>query len=217
MNIEKIVKYIENYKKENLKLFLTSSFQTHSIPLLHIISQIDNSIPVFFINTGFLFPESLVFRDQITDLLGLNLINISSSVSRIYQRDCHGHFLFTSDPDRCCFINKTQPMETVLAEYDVWINGIRADQNANRKNMKIEQEGAFSCKRFHPILDWDNKMIFDYIKKYNLPKHPLEAKGYLSIGCEPCTQKFNAENDRSGRWAGLNKTECGLHTDLVKK
>ena len=96
-------------------------------------------------------------------------------------------------------------------------NGIRADQNANRKNMKIEQNGAFGCKRFHPVLDWNNKMIFDYIKKYNLPKHPLEAKGYLSIGCEPCTQKFSAENDRSGRWAGLNKTECGLHTDLAGK
>lgn len=217
MTIENIKKYIENYKKKHLKLFITSSFQTHSIPLLHIISRIDHDIPVYFINTGFLFPESLAFRDQIVKLLNLNLINVSSSVSRIYQKDCKGNFLFTSDPDRCCFLNKTQPMETVLAENDVWINGIRADQNANRKNMKIEQDGAFNCKRFHPVLDWNNKMIFDYIKQYNLPKHPLEAKGYLSIGCEPCTQKFNAENDRSGRWAGLNKTECGLHTDLINK
>ena len=217
MTIENITAFIKKYKAEKKKMFVTSSFQSHSIPLLHMLSQIDNSIPVMFINTGFLFPESLVFRDQITKQFGLNLINLRSSVSRIHQKDCNDNFLFTSDPDHCCFINKTQPMETVLAEYDVWINGIRADQNTNRKNMKIEQDGAYGCKRFHPILDWNNKMIFDYAKKYNLPKHPLEAKGYLSIGCEPCTHKFTFENDRSGRWAGLNKTECGLHTDLIGK
>ena len=217
MTLENIIKHIENYKKNNLKLFITSSFQTHSIPLLHIVSQIDNTIPVIFINTGFLFPESLMFRDQVVKELNLNLINLTSSVSKLHQKDGNGNFLFTSDPDRCCYINKTQPMESVLSEYDIWINGIRGDQNTNRKSMKIEQDGAFNCKRFHPILDWDNKMIFDYIKKYDLPKHPLEEKGYLSIGCEPCTQKFDLNNDRSGRWTGLNKTECGLHTDLIDK
>jgi len=215
MTVENIKEYIKNYKNNGLKLFVTSSFQTHSIPLLHMISEIDNTIPVMFINTGFLFPESLIFRDQVTKQLNLNLINLSASVSRIHQKDCNNNFLFTSDPDHCCYINKTQPMEPILAEYDIWINGIRADQNDHRKNMKIEQDGAFNCRRFHPILDWNNKMIFDYIKKHNLPKHPLESKGYLSVGCEPCTQKFDFNNDRSGRWKGLNKTECGLHTDLA--
>jgi len=215
MTVENIKEYIKNYKNNRLKLFVTSSFQTHSIPLLHMISEIDNTIPVMFINTGFLFPESLIFRDQVTKHLNLNLINLSASVSRIHQKDCNNNFLFTSEPDHCCYINKTQPMEPILAEYDIWINGIRADQNDHRKNMKIEQDGAFNCRRFHPILDWNNKMIFDYIKKHNLPKHPLESKGYLSVGCEPCTQKFDFNNDRSGRWKGLNKTECGLHTDLA--
>lgn len=217
MTVGNIKKYIENYKKEGLKIFITSSFQTHSIPLLHIISEIDKRIPVMFINTGYLFPETLQFRDYITELLNLNLVNISPKVSKINQKDCDGNLLFTSDPDHCCYLNKTQPMETVLADYDIWINGIRANQNENRRKMKIEEEGAFNCKRFHPILDWSNKMIYDYIKKYNLPKHPLEEKGYLSIGCEPCTQKIDINNDRSGRWSGLNKTECGLHTDLVGK
>ena len=217
MTLEKIKEQLDNYKKEGLKLFLTSSFQTHSIPILHIVSRIDNSIPVMFLNTGFLFPETLIFRDKISKLFDLNLINISSSVSRIYQKDQQGNFLFTSDPDRCCFINKTQPMEPILTEYDIWINGIRADQNANRKNMKIEQEAAFNCKRFHPMLDWNSLMIANYIKEYNLPKHPLDDKGYLSIGCEPCTRKIDLSNDRSGRWFGLNKTECGLHTDLAGK
>lgn len=217
MTIENIGKYIENYKKEGLKLFITSSFQTHSIPLLHIISKIDKTIPVMFINTGYLFPETLIFRDQIVKEFDLNLINVTSSISRIHQKDCNGNFLFTSDPDHCCFINKTQPMEPILAEHDIWINGIRADQNANRRNMKIEQSGAFNCKRFHPILDWNNKMVYDYIKDHNLLRHPLDDKGYLSIGCEPCTRKFDLNDERSARWFGMNKTECGLHTDLVEK
>ena len=217
MTIENIKKSIEKYRQEKLKIFVTSSFQTHSIPLLHILSEIDNSIPVMFINTGYLFPETLIFRDDIVKQFNLNLVNVTTSVSRIYQKDCNGNFLFTSDPDRCCYINKTQPMEPILAEYDVWINGIRADQNANRKHMKVEQNGAFNCKRFHPILEWNNKMIYDYIKEHNLPKHPLENKGYLSIGCEPCTRKYDITNKRSGRWFGLNKTECGLHTDLAGK
>ncbi|MCK5679129.1 MAG: phosphoadenylyl-sulfate reductase, partial [Flavobacteriaceae bacterium] len=147
----------------------------------------------------------------------LNLVNVTTTVSRIYQKDCNGNFLFTSDPDRCCYINKTQPMEPILAGHDIWINGIRADQNSNRKNMNVEQDGAFNCKRFHPILDWNNKMIYNYIKEHHLPKHPLDEKGYLSIGCEPCTRKFDITNERSGRWFGLNKTECGLHTDLIDK
>jgi len=217
MTVDKIKEYIANYKKNKLKLFVTSSFQTHSIPLLHIISKIDNSIPVMFINTGYLFPETLVFRDKIVKEFDLNLLNVTSSISRIHQKDCNGHFLFTSDPDHCCFINKTQPMEAILIAYDIWINGIRADQNANRSNMKIEQGGAFNCKRFHPILDWNNKKIYDYIKQHNLAKHPLDNKGYMSIGCEPCTRKFNLNDERSARWFGLNKTECGLHTDLAGK
>jgi len=217
MNTVEIAAWIKKYRDEGKKMFLTSSFQTHSIPLLHIISQIDHSIPVCFINTGFHFPETIKFRDQILNDLGLKLIDVRSLVSRNQQLDENGQFYYASDPDRCCYLNKTQSMEPILMAYDIWINGIRADQNANRKAMNIEEEASFGAKRFHPILDWNSKMIFDYIKVHNLPHHPLEEKGYLSIGCEPCTRKIDLTNDRSGRWFGLNKTECGLHTDLVKK
>lgn len=217
MTFEEIAKQISRYQSEGRRMFATSSFQTHSIPLLHIISRIDPTIPVLFINTGFHFPETLVFRDQIKERLGLNLIDVRSLVARNLQKDSAGQFYFTSDPDYCCFINKTQPVEPFLAEYDVWINGIRADQNANRRNMQTEQAAPFGAVRFHPMLDWNAKMIFEYIRDHQLPRHPLENQGYLSIGCEPCTRKVDLNNDRSGRWFGLNKTECGLHTDLVSK
>ena len=217
MDFEGIKTYIERYKSDGKKLFATSSFQTHSIPMLHLLSRIDKDLPIMFINTGYHFPETVRFRDQIADLLDLNLIDVKPLVPRHLQKDASGRLYFASDPDYCCYLNKTQPLEPTLIEYDVWINGIRADQNANRRNMGVEQKAPHNITRFHPVLDWSMKDIYDYIREYSLPKHPLEDAGYLSIGCEPCTRKFDAENERGGRWFGLNKTECGLHTDLVEK
>lgn len=216
MTIPEIKTYLERYRQMGKKMFLTSSFQTHSIPLLHIVSTIDHDIPILFINTGFHFPETIAFRDEVSERFGLNLIDVRSFSSKLDQRDAQGNFYFTSDPDRCCFLNKTQPLEPYLMAFDVWINGVRADQNANRKNMKTEQNAPNGVVRFHPMLDWTSKMIFEYAKEHDLPRHPLEDKGYFSVGCEPCTQKYDANDGRDGRWFGLNKTECGLHTDLLK-
>lgn len=217
MTSSEIRKYIERYRADGKKMFATSSFQTHSIPMLHLLSTIDQSIPIVFINTGFLFPETLRFKDEVMEFINMPLVDVKSLVPRIQQRDEAGNFYFTSDPDRCCFLNKTQPMEPVMMEYDVWINGIRGDQNTNRKNMQVEQPAPYDCLRFHPMLHWSSKMIYQYINEYDLPRHPLDDKGYVSIGCEPCTRKYDLNNERDARWFGMNKTECGLHTELVSK
>jgi len=217
VKISDIESKILSYKSEDKKIFVTSSFQTHSIPLLHILSKIDAEIDVLFINTGFHFPETLLFRDKLTREFNLNLIDVHSLVPKNLQRDKNGQFYFATDPDYCCYLNKTQAIEPYLMQYDIWVNGIRSDQNSNRKSMEIEQKAPFGTLRFHPLLDWNSKMIYDYRKKYNLPEHPLDSQGYLSIGCEPCTRKVVLENDRGGRWFGMKKTECGLHTDLVEK
>ncbi|HXA00687.1 MAG TPA: phosphoadenylyl-sulfate reductase [Cytophagaceae bacterium] len=218
MNVESIKNKLTEYQQQGKKLFTTSSFQTHSIVLLHIISKIDNTIPVYFINTGYHFPETVVFRDEIAALLKLNLRDVSSFTPRNMQKDAQGKLLFTSDPDFCCYLNKVQPLEPILAEHDVWINGVRADQSSVRKSFKEEESAPHGVIRFHPMLDWNTKSIELYIKEHNLPRHPLEAKGYFSIGCEPCTRKFDLEwNAREGRWYGLKKTECGLNTDLINK
>jgi phosphoadenosine phosphosulfate reductase len=215
---EEIATRIQAYQEKGLRLFTTSSFQTHSIVLLHILSEIDKSIPVYFLNTGYHFPETLAYRDHITDLLGLNLKIVSSPTPRHLQKDSCNRLLFTSDPDYCCYLNKVQPMEPVLAEYNVWINGVRADQSQVRKAFREEEPAPHDVIRFHPMLDWDNRMIYRYLKDYQLPKHPLEDVGYVSIGCEPCTKKFDLDAySREGRWFGLNKTECGLNTELVTK
>lgn len=206
---------LSEYKKKNKRIFVSSSFQTHSIPLLHILSQIDNEIPIFFLNTGFHFPETLTFKEDIGKLLGIQIFDVESPIVKINQRDQEGRFFFCSNSDYCCHINKVLPLEPILMKYDVWITGVRRDQNNNRKQMDYEAKGPHNTVRFHPMLDWTSKMIWEYRKVFNLPSHPLEAQGYLSIGCQPCTQKFIGD-ERSGRWKGQNKNECGLHTDLIK-
>ena len=218
MSFEEIKKQLEKYKSSGKKLFTTSSFQSHSLVMLHILSRIDDNIPVVFINTGYHFPETVAFKDKIAQEFGLNVVDLKSDVPKFMQRGLDGRLLFASDPDHCCYLNKTQPVDGLLMRYDVWINGVRADQSAVRKAMKVEQEAPHNSVRFHPMLDWNAKMIYEYQKEFNLPKHPLESKGYLGVGCEPCTRKIDPEMmEREARWFGMNKVECGLHTDLVGK
>jgi len=218
MDFEAIKYKIEHYKSEGRRMFTTSSFQSHSLVLLHILSRIDRSIPVIFINTGYHFPETVAFRDHIAEQFGMNVVDLKSMTPRNMQKDNQGRLLFASDPDHCCFVNKTQPLESILMTNDVWINGVRGDQSATRRAMKVEQPAPHDTIRFHPMLDWNPKTIYEYQKQYDLPKHPLEAKNYFSVGCEPCTRRVDPEmQEREARWYGQNKTECGLHTELVSK
>lgn len=216
---------LSQYRNSGKRLFASSSFQTHSLPMLHLLGRFAPETPVYFLDTGFHFPETLAFREQIPQRLGITVMDLRSPVGKLGQRDAAGQLLFASDPDHCCYLNKTLPMETVLPRYDVWISGLRRDQNSHRKQLGEEAPGPHGSLRWHPMLDWTSKMIWEYRKIYHLPEHPLEAKGYLSVGCEPCTARWLGQEDhqnteaadRSGRWAGLKKTECGLHTDLIAK
>src|SRR5699024_1871077 len=155
--------------------------------------------------------------EQIAELLTLNVINLTSPVLKEQQRDENGQLMFRSDPENCCYINKILPLKPILKEKDVWINGVRNVQTENRSRMKTEERTS-DVLRYHPVLKWSNKMIRDYRQRYDLPAHPLEGKGYFSVGCKPCTvPSANKNNMRSGRWQGIEKTECGLHTELRSK
>lgn len=208
-----VLEQLEGYRKRNLQLFVSSSFQTHSIPLLHLVSRFDTSIPVYFLETGFHFPETRVFRDAIAERLGLNVISVESPIQKIAQRDDLGRFLFASDPDECCYLNKVLPLEPILQSHDVWIAGVRRDQTRFRKDLATEVNGQHGTIKFHPMLDWTSKMVWEYRKAFELPEHPLEASGYLSVGCVPCTRSWDDQSaGRSGRWAGMRKDECGIHS-----
>lgn len=217
IKIDRIAAQIASFRTEGKSFFASSSFQTHSLPMLHILSKIAPDMGVYFIQTGFHFSETLKFRDHIAKAFQINVLNLESSVPKIQQRNSRGNFYFTSDPDYCCYLNKTQPMEPLLQRFDVWINGVRADQNSNRKRLNTIENTPQGGLRYHPMLDWSKSEIWQYIALYNLPRHPLDEKGYSSIGCEPCTSAPSLDNERDGRWLGQRKTECGLHTELIVK
>ncbi len=208
---------LNEYRAAGKKAFVSSSFQSHSIPLLHIISRFDKEIPVYFLNTGFHFPETIAFRYEIEDRFELKILDAISPVSKSGQRDSSGKFFFVQNPDHCCYLNKVLPMEPVLQQHDIWINGVRRDQTKFRSQLQEEEQLADGKMRYHPMLDWTSKMIWEYRKAFNLPEHPLEAQGYLSIGCMPCTRSVvESSEGRGGRWAGSSKDECGIQTEFIK-
>ena len=215
MQFNEIKNTLTTFTREGKSMFVTSSFQTQSLVLLHIISRIDSGIPVFFLNTGYHFPETIVHKNKVADLLGINVIDLVPQVPKNLQRDAAGNLLFTFDPDYCCYLNKIQPVEKLLEHYDIWINGVRADQSKERSRLEVFQPTGARATRYHPMLDWSETQIAEYINKYDLPVHPLEAKGYRSIGCEPCTQPVHKQNSREGRWYGMKKKDCGLHTEPI--
>lgn len=213
--MEEYLKEIKNdiraFLKQGKRLCMTSSFQTHSLPLLHMMTRMYPELPVLFIDTGFHFPETYAFRDKIRKEWDLNLINLQSHIPKDQQKDAEGRFLYTSDPEYCCFINKVKPLQEEVNKYDIWVAGLRKDQTAFRKTLSKKEHQQNGQIKYHPILEWTAKMIYQYKQKYDLPEHPLDKKGYMSIGCMPCTTLPIEKAEREGRWFGLNKTECGIH------
>ncbi len=209
---------MQSYRDRGWRVFASTSLQTHSIPLLHLISQIDQSVSLYFLDTGFHFPETLQYLRTVEQFIGMPVVRLRSSMSKISQMDREGRFFYVSEPDYCCYLNKMEPLDPLTSRYQVWISGVRKDQTTTRSTFSLEAEGPNGVTRFHPMIDWNKQMIWHYIKQNNLPRHPLDAKGYTSVSCAPCTARldFAAEDERQGRWAGLKKTECGLHTQMFR-
>jgi phosphoadenosine phosphosulfate reductase len=206
---------VEAFLADGMSVVASSSFQTHSIPMLHILAS-TGPVPVYFLDTGFHFPETLTYRDTIAQMLCIEVISLRSVVTKLAQSTREHGFLYTTDPDQCCYLNKTAPMEIVTRSSDVWVSGVRRDQNTNRASFDSVMAGPNGSLRYHPMLDWTSEMIDRYIADHGIPAHPLDAEGYASIGCAPCTRRV-AGDGREGRWAGMQKTECGLHLDLVAR
>ena len=194
---------------------VVSSFGTESVVLLHLIASIDPSVPVLFLDTGKHFPETLEYRDQIAKQLGLtNLINLYPDGTQLEQKDETG-LRWSYDPDGCCEIRKVKPLEKALDGYDASITGRKGFQSATRSGIqRFELDG--DRLKINPLASWDKDKIAAYFEEFDLPHHPLESEGYPSIGCAPCTSKVaQGEDPRSGRWKGWDKTECGIHEDVM--
>lgn len=192
---------------------LTSSFQTQSVPLLHLVSRVAPEMPVLFLDTGFHFQETLAFRDHLVELLGLALKVMTAREGPQGFRRRYG-LLYRSDPDLCCYLNKVEPMNLAQAELRAWVTGIRRDQTAHRSETKVVSKLSNGTLKICPIARWTSNDVREYIARYDLPEHPLASKGFRSIGCAPCTRAVSDdEGEREGRWSGKGKTECGLHLE----
>lgn len=194
------------------EVLMTSSFGTKSVFLLHLISEINPLQKVHFIDTTYHFQETLQYKEQLTNLFGLDVINIKPGKA---ENDLTKEGEWWQDhPKMCCTINKVAPLEPIKAKHKVWISGLMSYQTSFRSRLRIfEKQGDII--KFHPIIDIDEGEFLYHLSSNELPAHPLEASGYGSVGCTHCTAQGDG---RSGRWKGSSKTECGLHPGyFVKK
>ena len=193
---------------------LVSSFGAESVALLHLVAAIDPGVPVIFLDTGKHFPETLIYRDQVAELLGLRDLRILHPDPEVLAKRDVTDLRWSYDPDGCCEIRKVQPLEKALAGFDATITGRKAFQASTRGNLpRFEIDG--DRLKVNPFASWTKADLDAYFLAHDLPRHPLEAQGYPSIGCAPCTSMVKpGEDPRSGRWRGWDKTECGIHTPL---
>jgi phosphoadenosine phosphosulfate reductase len=194
------------------KLALVSSFGTQSAALLKVMADVDPSIPVIFLDTGWLFEETLAYRDTLIDRLGLRDVRSIKPDEATLSREDGERELWFSDPDACCRIRKVEPLARALKPFAAWLNGRKRFQGGLRADISVvEADGA--RLKFNPFANVSRDEIEAIFKLAELPPHPLVASGFLSVGCMPCTSRTAPDEDaRAGRWRGRGKTECGIHT-----
>ena len=194
------------------KLALVSSFGAESVVLLHLVSIMDRHTPVIFIDTEMLFAETLTYQAELADRLRLTDIRIlKPKRDDVFTRDNEG-LLHLHDPDACCHLRKTEPLQRALAGFDAWITGRKRYQGTSRASIDFFENEDDRRIKVNPLAHWGSSDLRDYIIENRLPRHPLVARGYPSIGCAPCTTRVNdGEDPRAGRWRDLEKVECGIH------
>ena len=198
------------------KIVVACSFGAEDVVLVDMVHRIDPSIPLFYLDTDFLFPETYATRDRIIQQYALKpaqVIQVQSLLTPDQQAAQHGPALWSTEPDRCCQLRKVEPLTRVLKGYDAWITGIRRDQSPTRANAGlIEWDSKFQLVKVNPLARWTWADVWTYIKVYEVPYNPLHDQNYPSIGCTHCTAPVAPGDDpRAGRWKTFTKTECGLH------
>lgn len=194
------------------QLALVSSFGTESAALLKVMADVDPAIPVIFLDTGWLFEETLAYRDTLIAALGLRDVRSVKPLEEALSRQDPDRELWFSDPDACCRIRKVEPLARALKPFAAWINGRKRFQGGARAEIHVVEDDGAKLK-FNPFANVSREEIEAIYKLAKLPPHPLIASGYLSVGCMPCSSRTAPdENARAGRWRGRAKTECGIHT-----
>ena len=198
------------------RVAVVSSFGTESAVLLDLVARADARVPVIFVDTLKMFPETLAYRKELIERLGIRNASVVTPDPKVLAAKDESGLRWSYDPDGCCAIRKVEPMARAKAGLDAWISGRKAFQSSTRENVaRFEvEEGRL---KLNPLGDWVKADLETYFAERDLPRHPLEAKGFLSVGCAPCTSKVKpGEDPRAGRWRGWDKTECGIHAPGVE-
>ena len=197
------------------RIAVVSSFGAEAAVLLHLVAQVDKATPILFLETGKHFLETLTYRDILIDRFGFtDARSLEPSPADLAREDPAGD-LWSKQPNRCCHLRKVEPLQRALAGRDAWLTGQRRAHGPERARLAVEEwDDARGIAKFNPLALWTDDSVWHYVDRHQLPTNPLHAKGYASIGCEPCTRAIHADEDpRAGRWwweAGHTK-ECGLH------
>ena len=199
------------------QLAFVSSFGTESAVLLHMASRIDQAVPIIFLDTGKLFGPTRTYQRNLADHLGLTNVRRVQPSPMVLQDEDGSGALWSTDPDRCCAIRKVEPLEKALEGFSAWVTGRKSFQNKERTRavpVEIQDDRLV----LSPLLGWSKADLNSYFEKHELPHHPLEKEGYLSVGCYTCTTAVASDEDsRAGRWRGRSKTECGIHRPAQKQ
>ncbi|WP_373231680.1 phosphoadenylyl-sulfate reductase [Cohnella sp.] len=189
------------------------SFGAEDVVLVDMIQKISPSTDIFYLDTDFHFKETYETRDRMAAKYGMSFVRVQPKLTPEEQAIQHGEAMWKSDPNGCCAIRKVEPLTRILSQYDAWITGIRRDQAPTRANSKkVEYDTKFGLVKFNPLASWTSDDVWNYIRANDVIYNPLHDQNFPSIGCEYCTKAvMPGEDPRAGRWAGNEKTECGLH------
>jgi phosphoadenosine phosphosulfate reductase len=195
------------------RLTMATAFGAEGCCIIHMLAEIDPTVHIFNLDTGYQFPETLELREKILERYGIDVELVRPELSVTEYEAEHGGPLYRIRPDQCCHDRKVLPLRHHLVGYEAWISAIRKDQTNHRAAAGVVQwDAKFKMAKINPLLNWTKKDVWSFITKHDVPYNKLHDQGYPSIGCKPCTQPVaEGEDERAGRWAGTMKKECGLH------
>jgi phosphoadenosine phosphosulfate reductase len=209
--IEEILEWA--FERFSPRLAMTSNFGAEGLVVIDHLARVAPRTPIIYLKTGFQFAETDQLKERLRARYGLNIVEISAQLTVEEQNRIHGERLYERDPDLCCRIRKVEPLGLSLKGYDAWIAALRRDQSPTRANIGVvEWNARHGLLKINPLAAWTRQRVWDYIVTHDLPYNPLYDDGYTSIGCVPCTRRVSAgAHERSGRWDGDKKLECGIH------
>jgi len=201
-----------------------TSFQGAGLVLIDLAKKSGLPFPVFTLDTGLLFPETLALKQRLEDFFGLKIEALAPDLTPEEQADINGPELWKRNPDLCCTIRKVLPLRDKLIDLDCWVTGLRREQTATRAGIGMIELYTFDSDtnrdivKLNPMAAWSRDAVWNHLRQHRIPYNPLHDQGYRSIGCQPCTRRTaRGEDERAGRWTGFNKVECGIHTFMPKK